>query len=45
MIMGRKGLEFESAYRQLLWLAGNARLPLKDLAAQLVAPPNSPTGR
>jgi hypothetical protein len=45
MTMAREGLNFESGYRLLMWLAGSAHLPLKDLAAQLVATPNLPADR
>ena len=42
IVMAQKGLDFERAYRQLVWLAGSARLPLRTLAERIVASPVQP---
>jgi GAF domain-containing protein len=39
MVMARKGLDSEGAYRHLVWLSRRARLPLSDLAERMVAAP------
>jgi transcriptional regulator with GAF, ATPase, and Fis domain len=37
MVMARKGLDYERAYRQLMALARQARLPLSELAERMVS--------
>ena len=39
MVMARKGLDSEGAYRHLVWLSRRARLPLSELAERMVAAP------
>ena len=39
MVMAQNGLNQEAAYRRLVWLAGSARLPLRELAAAMAASP------
>jgi AmiR/NasT family two-component response regulator len=42
MMMARKGIDSERAYRQLLWLARRTRIPLSELAQRMVASPVHP---
>jgi GAF domain-containing protein len=42
LLMARKGLDTERAYRQLVWLARSARLPLSELAERMVTSPGRP---
>jgi GAF domain-containing protein len=42
MVMARSGLNYEDAYRHLVWLAGSAHLPLRELAEKIVATPVQP---
>jgi hypothetical protein len=37
MMMAKRGLDSERAYRQLVWLAGRSRVPLTELAERMVA--------
>jgi GAF domain-containing protein len=39
MVMARKGMDSERAYRQLVWLARRSRIPLTELAERMVASP------
>lgn len=39
MVMARRGIDSDRAYRQLLWLARRARIPLTELAERMVASP------
>ncbi|KAA0101868.1 ANTAR domain-containing protein [Mycolicibacterium sp. P1-18] len=39
MVMARRGLDSERAYRQLVSLARQARIPLTELAERMVASP------
>jgi GAF domain-containing protein len=42
IMMARRSMDSDRAYRQLLWLARRARMPLSELAERIVASPTPP---